>query len=369
MTRRRARLASLCVAVLTPLTWTHARAGTFSYADEGTEDRIAHPSGYTGSTASLTVSVCIDPTSANAADMAVPVQNAIDVWNGQAETTGNLLVANVPFAEYDFESLALHEMGHCIGLGHPNVGSQAGIPTSADREYTASTDGNPAMTGDWNLGAGTDGIIGTDDDVRGDDENLHYFRISNNDPFTLASTVDSTTYSKDLTDLPVTHLYAANCDRDVGADLGYANTECVMQQGTSNGEAQRTLGHDDVATLQYGMSGLDRTVGGSDDYTVQLSYAGLTSSCDIVFDFDDAQTSFAACSTVGSFLDFPTNNHIAITSANVYVNTGTQMGNEFDWFFNPVRLGTTVPTLPHWALLAIALFIATVGVRVLRRAA
>ena len=43
----------------------------------------------------VSVSVCIDPSSANAADMEIPVQNAIDVWNGLAPTTGNQQPANV----------------------------------------------------------------------------------------------------------------------------------------------------------------------------------------------------------------------------------------------------------------------------------
>ncbi len=49
-----------------------------------------------------------------------------------------------------------------------------------------------------------------------------------------------------------------------------------MQQGTFTDEDQRRLNHDDVATALYGMAGLDEIAGTPDDYTLGLSYAGLT---------------------------------------------------------------------------------------------
>ncbi len=105
-----------------------------------------------------------------------------------------------------------------------------------------------------------DGISGSSDDIRDDDDNLHWFRKSNNNPFTIAATVDASTYSRNLGDLPGGHSFAANADRTVGTLLGaVANTEAVMQQGTYIDEAQRTLGHDDVATLRYAMSGINES--------------------------------------------------------------------------------------------------------------
>ena len=91
---------------------------------------------------------------------------------------------------------------------------------------------------------------GSSDDVRGDDANLHWFRMANNNPFTLATTVDSTTYARDISALPGSDLFAVNGDRTVAALLGFANTEAVMQQGQYSDEAQRELTHDDVATLR-----------------------------------------------------------------------------------------------------------------------
>ena len=168
--------------------------------------------------------------------------------------------------QVDYESVALHELGHCVGLAHPNLGAQGNL-SGADTNYTNSTAG---PDGAFSLNAGTDGLIGSSDDMRGDDENLHWFDIGSNDPFFIQSIVDSTTFSRDLIDLPQNHNFASNADRDIGNLLGYANTEAVMQQLTFAGESQRTLVADDVHTLSLAASGLDRLEGTSDDYTCIL---------------------------------------------------------------------------------------------------
>jgi hypothetical protein len=256
----------------------------------------------------------------------------VHTWNQLVPTTPNLFFGmsnNIPPGEVDFESAALHELGHCIGLGHPNLATESGLP-EPDRNYTQSTDG---VNNVLEISSGGDGIRGSADDVRGDDVNLHWFRKSNNNPFTIAPTVDAATYGRPLTGLPGGHLFAANADRDVGAALGFPDTEAVMQQGQFIDEDQRALNHDDVATLALGMSGIDLTAGTADDYTLTLSYAGLTTGCDVVLDFDNGQTGFAVCAVGGAFI---TGSHIRITSANIYFNTG------FSWFFNPVL--TAPPT-------------------------
>src|SRR5262249_48567735 len=125
--------------------------------------------------------------------------------------------------------------------------------------------------------------------------------------------------------LPGGDLFVANADRSVGALLGFPDTEAVMQQGQDVDEAQRSLNHDDVATLRLGMSGLDMTQGNADDYTVNLVDGGLATGCDINVKFDDSQTGFAVCQTSLSSI---TATHWQITAANMYFNTG------FSWFFN-----------------------------------
>jgi hypothetical protein len=85
--------------------------------------------------------------------------------------------------------------------------------------------------------------------------------------------------------------------------------------------------HDDVATLSYAMSGLDETAGTADDYTLNLSYAGLTTSANIVLDFDDTQTGFAVSQSSGSFISAT---HVRVTTTAIFFNTG------FNWFFNSI---------------------------------
>jgi hypothetical protein len=127
----------------------------------------------------------------------------------------------------------------------------------------------------------------------------------------------------------------------VAAARGFADTECSLQQGTYSDEAQRTLGHDDVAQLRIAMSGYDEIQGTSDDYTLNVTYVGLTTSCDIVIDFDDTETSFATCGVSGSFSGL----HGTITAANIYLNDTN------NWYFNdvsnaptPTATPTTTPT-------------------------
>jgi len=325
--------AAIALCVAASLVPDECRAGAFIFASDGSPDVITHPSGYTGDGGSLVVSVCINPASANAAAMVPTVQNVVATFNAQLPTLDNLRSGssnNIPSNHIDFESVALHEVGHCLGMAHPNAATESGLPSN-QRDYTRAGRG-PNLA--FNLNAGPDGIIGSHDDLRGDDVNLHWFRRSNNDPFTIAPVVDVDTYGRDLASLPSGHAFAANPGRDVAAGLGIASTEAVMQQLTYIDEAQRTLGHDDVATLRLAMAGLDRVAATSDDYTLSLAYAGLTTACDITINFSTA-TSLAQCGTTATYFN---TNHLRITSASVLFNPN------FNWFFNPLAAPTPTPT-------------------------
>ena len=302
-------------------------AGTFIFAGESYGvDVVAHPTSYTGQGGTLTVRVCIAPSSANATAMEIPVQNNINIYNRLQPTTGNLVSGgnnNIPSGQLDFESVALHELGHCIGLAHVNAASESRL-TGNNQNYTRATAGS---NNQFDINPGADGVIGSNDDIRGDDVNLHWYRKSNNNPFTIDTTVDSSTYARDLSDLPTGHSFATNADRTVASNSGYPGTESVMQQLTFFDEAQRTLTHDDVATLLYAASGKNEVAGNNDDYTINLEYGGISNSnCDINLKFDNSQTGFAVCQTGGVFLSG--SDHISITSANIFFNTG------FNWFFN-----------------------------------
>ena len=316
---------SLVFAILCILLSGTTHAGTYVFAEDYGIDIITHPTGYSGTGGTLSVRVCIAPGTANAAAMEIPVQNNINIYNARQGTTGNLSLGgnnNVPPGAFDFESVALHEIGHCLGMAHVNLASESGV-TEPDRNYTKSLTGTNAF---YDLNPGVDGIRGSSDDIRFDDVNLHWYRKFINNPFTIDSVVDASTYSRDLADLPANHNYVTNAERSVAAILGVPNTESVMQQGTSSDEVQRTLVHDDVATLALAASGIDEAAGTGDDYTINVEYGGIsTTNCDINLAFDAAQTAFAVCKTGGTFIGM---DHVSITSADIYFHPG------FNWFFN-----------------------------------
>ena len=309
-----------------------ARAGSFVFADETSGiDLVAHPQGYSGGGGPLVVTLCVDPDSFRAADLETPLQNIAAVFNALQPRTGNLVSGGanaIGPSEFDLESVALHEVGHCLGLNHPNLGIESGL-IGVETDATRTTDGPDNI---FDVASGPDGIHGSEDDPRGDDHNLHWFRKSDNNPFTLASTVDATTYSRDLADLPAGHSFAANGSRSVASLLGVPGTEAVMQQGTPPDEAQRDLTHDDVGTLLYAMSGIDEQAGTPDDYSLFLDYVGQSASCDIRVGFDDSRTSFAVCETTAFFIGPFSARHVQLNSARISFNS------LISWFFNSVPL-------------------------------
>ncbi len=319
------------VQILGSMSPCYAGAYIFAGEDNGI-DVVTHPSGYTGTGGVLTVGVCIDPSSENAADMEISIQNIVDTFNAQTITTDNLKTGgsnNIPDNFFDFESVALHEVGHCIGLAHVNASSESGLAV-ADMNYTKATDG---ADNTFNIAPGADNIIGSSDDIRGDDVNLHWFNDALNNPFQLTTPTDSTTYSRTIADLPAGHDFTINADRDVSTLLGVPNSEAIMQQGTGIDEAQRTLVADDVATLRYAMSGLDEVAGNADDYTLNLEYRGISSGagCDITIKML-AINGLAFCLPNGQFING--SDHVRITSADISIDAGESGPN---WFFNDVR--------------------------------
>jgi len=304
-----------------------AYAGAFIFADESSPNRITHPSGYTGIGGVLDVEVCIDATAADAGDMEISIKNIVAQLNGMTAVTPNLFFGaenNIPADAVDFESLVLHELGHCTGLDHPNLGEQDGV-SGADTDYTSTGDG---ANDTFSFDSGADTVIGSKDDQRDDDQNLHWFRKGVNNPFLEVVSPQSSNYSRDVADLPVSDAFVANAGRDVGALLGFADTEAVMQQGQYYDEDQRSLQADDVATYKMGMTGLDETASTADDYTINMVYGGIkadTSNCDIVI--ESTTSGFGVCSIGGSSND---GIHFRITSATFSYNS------ELNWFFNDI---------------------------------
>ena len=348
------------VAIFAPISLS-VNAGAYVFSGEANGVKlVTHPPSYTGVGGELTVRVCIAPGSDNALAMEYPVQNNIAVYNQLLPTTNNLkrnTNNNIPSGFLDFESVALHEIGHCLGMAHINAATESGL-TGGQQNYTKATKG---VNGNFDLDNGLDGEVGSSDDIRGDDVNLVFFRKSNNDPFTIDTTViDSTTYSNDIIDLPVGHSFAANADRSVASLSGLSNTEAVMQQGTFFDEAQRTLGHDDVATLKYAQSGInERESGGAnanDNYTIKMVYGGISATnCDISLSFTNT-TGLAFCSVSGVFIGgggaAP---HLAVTNASI------EFGKNFSWYFNAVNVAPQIVTFTEPALLEGAVQVLTLS--------
>ena len=313
-----ARPLPVCAAALALLTAGRAFAFEYAFATDAQPARVVHPIGYAGAGGPLTLTVGVDPTSAFAGQMLVSTQNVVNTYNGLLPANGNLQPFGISAQQYDFESVLLHEMGHALGLDHPNFG--AALP--ANDRYTRSGVGGNGVN---DLGPGPDGVIGTADDARGDDTNLNWFRTATNNPFAIAPVVDSTTYSRNLTALPAGDSFSAQSSRENAATKGLANTEAVMVQGTFNGEVQRSLGFDDVAGIKYAESGLDERAGTADDYTVLLRFTGLDGAADITVDFDDSQTGFAVTGLQAIALgggSFDSNAHVALTGqAKIYFNS------------------------------------------------
>lgn len=327
------KLSSTVIALVLVLFSTSILAGTYIFAglkSDGSDiDIIAHPTGYTGNGGTLTVTVGISPNSPHASEMEASVRKIIRTVNQRKPTLNNLSLGNdndVPSRFLDFESIALHELGHCIGLGHVNLAAEPGLSAN-DQNFTKAKKGSDRI---FSLGGGNDGVRGSSDDSRGDDVNLHWFRIANNNPFTKAAIVDSSTYSRDLSDLPRGDSFATNGDRSVGILFGHPNTEAVMQQGTLFDEVQRDLIHDDVATIEYAMSGLDEIAGSSDDYDLKLVFVGESTSADIILEFNSARTGLASCQLLRSSIN---RNHARVRSAKIFFS------DNFNWHF-PALINT-----------------------------
>ena len=317
------------VLLLLSITSNQVFSGSFVFAGEQNGiNRITHPPGFsTTNVAVLNVNVCLDPASSVTAPLELPVRNVINTWNNLQMTSSNIKLGasnNIPSGDLDWESVVLHEVGHCIGLAHPNLGGQTGV-TGANTDYTITTDG---ANNTFAFGAGADGLIGSNDDSRGDDVNLHWFNKGINNPFIASPPYDSTNYSRLVSDLPSGHSFVANADRDVAVSLGFNDSEAVMQQGTYSDEDQRTLGVDDVATVRIAMSGLDEIQGTADDYRINLNYLGVSNSsnCDINIKHDVSYGGLAVCELGGNFVG----SHVVITSANI------RIGTSFNWFFNTI---------------------------------
>jgi len=309
---------------------TRAHAAAFILAGEANGvDVVTHPPGFTGAGGVVHVSVCTHPLSPNLANLRIPVDNVVNTWNRRLTMDGNVVQPSSELAslEYDAESAILHEMGHALGLAHPNLGSLPGV-AGADDDFTVTTDG---ADGVYDCDDGLDNVDGSLDDLRDDDVNLNWFRRSSNDPFRIAPIVDTTTYARAVADLPAGSLFSANAERALGGALGYDvgpdQSEAAMQQGQLNDEVQRGLHVDDMVGVELAESGLDGLAGTPDDYVVALDYIGDAATCDVVVSVErGVEEASLAATVVRSTVVAP--RHHAVTHADIW------LGDSIAWYFN-----------------------------------
>ncbi len=273
----------------------------FAYVTAGgakPADTVVHPAGYTGQGGTLKLTLALHSDFAELeADFAFSANQAAAIWNDRLVVSASLSPSVEIPAEYgtDVFGVLTHEMGHTLGLAHPALGPQPSARRSREK-FTASAMG---PNGKFDLDPGPDGVGGTADDLRGDDVNLNYFKRSDNNPFTLPTSgvFDSTTYSRNLEDLPSGSVFSTMSARSVAASNAFslANVEGLMITGGSLdlGGVRRGLGADDVAGIRYAMSGLDEIQGTADDYDFEIRYIGVADEADIVVRFD-GKSSFAA---------------------------------------------------------------------------
>lgn len=333
-----------------------ASAGTFLGFVDNNPNVVVHPNGYTGAGGELVVSVCLDPTALPpSGDPDQAIRNAIAEYNRFQGATGN--VSNV-FVGTDFESVLMHELGHCIGMDHSALGPSEtcdATPSGFDSPslYFANSFGSAGpnvsacggATTVYSTNAGADGQRATRDDLRGGDINRNWFRRNVNNPFEAPpATVDRTTHSVSLSDLPTGHNYVelstafAPCESgniNTSGLRGQAPTQNTMFPVNCSNNTLRDLAPDDVVTLRIARSGLDGVQGTADDYTLRLNYIGQASSCNIRIRFQN-DAGFAFCSVSGQGV---ASNQFRITGATaVFQDT-------VNWFYNQTDT-TATPTGP-----------------------
>ncbi len=315
-------------------------ATSFVIASGSNPEIVAHPPGYTGSqSGEILIDVCLDPSMPAAAE--IPTKNVIATFNRFLPTLGNRQSASsvgIPGFRPDFESVLLHELGHCLGLGHNTLGpSELGVGGTSDPRlyYTISTAGANAT---FETSAGSDNVRASRDDGRGDDVNLHWFRKGVNDPFAAPSgRIDRVTYGVLLADLPAGHHYveAATahdpCSPGLAASTsllrGHPPTQSIMMPIICLNNVYRDLAPSDVATLRVARAGADGDeLAAGDNYRPLLRYIGVQSACTLRIRYQPG-AGFAFCQFF--FSGSGNNRFISSGIASFEPPPGV------DWWFNP----------------------------------
>lgn len=243
-----------------------------------------HPYGYSGGIGvMLTLKVCVE---ASDMELAPTVERAIALWEAPAPVpnqncqhcTTHEGALNLDGALWAHPVL-LHELGHCaLGLDH--VERHWDVNWDGLFEPTSFTRSAEAAYLPEALDFGADGIRGSGDDFHqafggGPAESVSWFRQADNDPFVVDATIiDTNTYSRSLSNLPVPDTWGASGNLDVALVQGYLQQQAVMYGLYQRRQYFRGLLADDVNMLKMARTGEDWEAGTADDYAVDLDFVG-----------------------------------------------------------------------------------------------
>lgn len=238
---------------------------------------VIHPSGYQGMGGELMLKVCAEDP-----DFGLALQDAMETWNELTPIVRNCHQCTVyedppmsnPEDYFYLTSVLMHELGHCaMGLGHTNW------------EQTSATATRAAAS----IDPGNDAVPGSRDDVvtpLPGARLVHWFRTADNNPIIVDNTtIDSSTYSRRIQDLPPGSNWAANGNKDSSLLLNEIDTHSLMYTLIEEGVQYVGLDADAVNTVKLGMSGIDIVAGTADDYTVNLELVDDCSTADIVIKY------------------------------------------------------------------------------------
>lgn len=193
------------------------------------------------------------------------VFDAEQTWDAENPQNGNIDYRGLP-NRYDFQSTALHELGHALGLNHPNYADRpADINGTRSRRSPVHDFGTNRID---NLRPGNDQTWGTADDPGAVDDTV--LNVSPLSPYAPAGVVDWISVTRSLL-VPT---------REQALRRGFADTEAVMVQGTQAQERQRQLGYDDrqgLDALETGRDYLSRDAQSRlDDFDYQFNLGDAT---------------------------------------------------------------------------------------------
>lgn len=290
------------LGVCLPILWLQsAQAGSYAFTvncdstpvngfcDPGTDINgalvpafaINHPPGYTGQSV-LVVDVCVEQLPPQP-DLSQVTASAVATWEAATPMLGNCL----PFCSlpedlspggiYDAESVVLHELGHALGLGHPNLQFRDPVVNAfVHTSFSAAHTGSPI-----GVLVGNDEIRGSEDDFMDNiggttATNVTWFRENDNDPFVIdSSVIDINSYSRATnTSLPPGSTWAANANFCHGFEFGHPRTHSVMYSTFTTLMEYEGLTADDVNMLKMQHNGQNRVYdgGAGDDYSLTLNF-------------------------------------------------------------------------------------------------